>query len=287
MKQTYKTLLLAVLILAAIGGVLFFVKTRVAPPMAIEAVDQFCEVIEAHTDSLKNAPSCIAMRPVFVELNDKVKRFREEGLLESRDANNYELNVNAIYAEALSDYGYRLYNAPTWNGATIEQMLEWAEELKAEKLPGGASAVPAGFGAKATELRGIYNDYLGAKSIVSQTYYTTPADIQSKISRSRSYAQNKYLQNNTELAKALSELPARLAKAHYDFIDKQISDKLDRFRSYSENYYYDNLVADVDSKLAEYKNAQNYGNDHDAKAKELENRAVAAIDRASKYYSYQ
>lgn len=95
MKVTIKIIILIVAIALAIGGVMFYAKTQVAPPMATKAVNQYAKQIDNCCNAMANADQA-GMDSIMTDAQSKIRIYATEGKVEDEAAN--AATVGHLYA---------------------------------------------------------------------------------------------------------------------------------------------------------------------------------------------
>ena len=283
MKTPSKIILLVLFVIIAVGAVLVFVKTQVAPPGDIEFKDQYSAPLNADVDKIgaKSFPENYAE---FAKLNHKVNFMTQEKILTNDQADGLKMKMDTVYGNRMVQYAYRMFNSSVWPDDNIKRISKTISDLRGNKLHNGQSAITTDMDASFRNVENVLNDYRNALSIANNTSFKSVSDASSKISRANDYKNKQYLSNNSSLMSKLNAVPGKLAAAHYNYVAGQVK-KLAGYYNMSESYFYNTLAPQVDRAIDEYKNTGIYGGAKKS-AQSLVDQAQNYLSSAYNYYNY-
>lgn len=282
MKTSIKILLLVLFSIAAVAGVLVFIKTRVAPPSNISMENQYAIALKTSCDSFDSAGEFTQRRAEYIRLDDKLKRFLAENAIEPEMSDEYRKKIDETYGKSITDYGFGILKNSVWPEDKLNELLATLKALKADKLTTGESAVSEDFKASANKLTGILSDYHAALQLSRSTGFRGVSDASAKIAKARSYSSAPYLSNNTALTSALNALPGRIAQSHHSHVSGLVS-SLKGYAGVSSDYYMNTLIPRADNAINEYKNTKIYGSSKPGIG-DVESRAINYVNEAMDYY---
>ncbi len=282
MKTTIKILLLILFFIGAIAGVLVYAKTRVAPPSEIEQVDQYRIALEeasAVLDSINGYEDCKA---AYMNLDDKIRRFRAENVIDDSAADFFRVKTDTIYGNSIIGSFYTVLGRSEWPENVLNNMIMDLDALRADRLSTGETAVPAEFTREVDRLHSIMNNYQAALRLVQNTSFRGIRDATRRINLANNYKSAEFLRNNTSLVRELNELPARLAQAHYYYVSAKVNSLREYQGITKENY--DGIIVRVNGVIEEYKQTRIYGN-RKPNVSALDQQARGYIQSAMIYYT--
>ncbi len=290
MKTSIKILFLLLFSIGAIGGILIFAKTRVAPPIEIDSIDPYSTNLQSEVDRLDDVvkedsfvKDFARSQKEYIRLDDKIKRFYHEHAIDSETSDRYRKKIDATYGDCLTSYGFDLLQKSVWPKEDIDGLSRMLATLNADRLTTGEKVATVEFIASANKLNSIINDYRSALRLSRNVSFRGMENAKSKIVKAAFYRSSDYLKNNIELVDALDALAGRIAQSHYNYIRSRIS-SLGNFKKFESSYYNDILVPSIDKAIVEYKETTIYGNDKKPDISALESKAIYWIQLANNYY---
>lgn len=275
-QQKMKTRIkIAVLMLSTIGavtGVLATAKKIADPPTKFPVVDQYSKAIQADVRELDSASNFTQSRNLYVALDDKLKRFRIEDVIDNNAADTCLKEIDTSYGEQLKTYCYYILNNCIWTGSQLATIIGYADTLSADKLSDGEQAISDELAAYFDNLHNVQDNYKAALRASRNTAYVSISDAQSKIAKAREYQNMQYLKNNFSLVTALDAVPRKIAASHYYHVNAIVS-KLARYKSLSYNDY-----KDAEQKATKAINEYRYTYIYEGKEKSIK----PIIDRKDK-----
>lgn len=282
MKTFYKILLLILFSVGAVAGVLVFAKTQVAPPMSIDLVNQYNDNLESDCSSYSGMNDHQKSRREYLRLDDKLKRFSRESVIDPETADRYRRQIDETYGKDLCQFGYRFFQRTDWPDKDIRELTEMLLALRADKLSSGESAVNEEFIADSDKLNSIVSRYREARQLAHNTSFSSIDNAWNKLRQADDYASEEYLKNNHSLVADLNSMRGKLARSHYNYVASQIN-RLGGYTAMSEDSF-TSLLENVNRVINEYKGTNIYGNDKPSIA-DLETRKSNYVRNAASYYS--
>lgn len=284
MKTPIKIVLLVVFALIAVGGVLMFLKTRVAPPVASEDTDQFVSDLKVKVDSFSSIKDFEASKHPYAALSDRMRRFNTENYLNDKDYDKYAQKVDTLYGRRLSSYSFAILRQAQWPEDKLNASLANMNTLNNKKLLSGEPSLNSSLQGEFNSFKNIVAKYHQALAFSKSTGFTGVSSAAAKIKQAEAYKSDPYLCNNSSLVAALNDMPRRLADAHYSYVSGKVN-SLRNYSSYSEDYYFNTLLSTVQSAINEYKNTNIYGSNKKS-VSSLESTANNYAEQAANYYIY-
>lgn len=284
MKVTIKIFVLIVAISLAIGGVMVYAKTMVAPPLAIKPVDQFSKSMSDGLALFNNATTSAQEDSLFVALVEKTNFYVSEDKLTKENGNADMTRLSSKYVSLFLKRAMSAFARNTWYDADHSYMLRVTEELRLLKNFDNTQVLSKQSLDSLALVEKIISDYKQARAISRHTTYVGTTNAQATISRARQFAKNPYLAHCTDLMNALNGVRPAIAASHYNYLCEMV-EKLSQYRYFSQPYYDNILVPQVDAVVTEYDNKASvlYGSKRDLNA--LWNRARSYYSSASEYYN--
>lgn len=283
MKTTAKILILILSVICAIGGVMVYAKTKVAPPIVLSQINQYeQDVIKLIAEEL-SAENAKKEDEVFTKAVDRIQIFAKEGKMNTSEINESMDRFVGSYSPKFLKRCFVAFNQSEWKDETHRYILSQTSVLKSLTHSDGTSVLSKSTIDSLNLVSSIISDYRAAKQISRTSTFTGYDNASSSISKARSYANNPYLSNCRTLVNDLNQVKLRLAKSCYSQVVSKI-DELTRYRIYTRDYYDNTLVPEVDQVVTDYDNkaAAVFGTKENVTA--LWNRAKSHYSDAMSYY---
>ena len=283
MNTTAKILILILSVICAIGGVMVYAKTKVAPPIVLSQINQYeQDVIKLIAEEL-SAENAKKEDEVFTKAVDRIQIFAKEGKMNTSEINESMDRFVGSYSPKFLKRCFVAFNQSEWKDETHRYILSQTSVLKSLTHSDGTSVLSKSTIDSLNLVSSIISDYRAAKQISRTSTFTGYDNASSSISKARSYANNSYLSNCRTLVNDLNQVKLRLAKSCYSQVVSKI-DELTRYRIYTRDYYDNTLVPEVDQVVTDYDNkaAAVFGTKENVTA--LWNRAKSHYSDAMSYY---
>lgn len=283
MKTTVKILILLLAVTCAIGGVMVYAKTKVAPPVTISQTNQYKQ------DVIKLVKEEIASKDtkeedeIFAKAIDRIHIFAQEGKLSPSEADENMDRFVGSYSPRFLKRCFAAFSQSEWRDETHNYILSQSAVLKGLTHSDKSSVIQKSTLDSLNLAASIINDYRDARRISRVSTFTGYENARSSISKARTYANNQYLSNCRTLLNDLNTVKSRLAKSCYNQVVAKV-DELGNYHRYTKSYYDNTLVPQVDQVVTNYDNkaAAIFGSKENVNA--LWNRAKAHYNNAMEYY---
>lgn len=281
MKTSVKILLLILCSIGAVGGVLIYLKTRVAPPSNMELSDQYAANLKSSFAAFDAIDDFEDSRAEYIRMDDMLIRYLSENDIDAKLSDEYRTKIDETYGRNLISYGFGFFQNSVWPDNQLREMLSMIESLKSDVLSTGEYAVNDDFIASADQINDIVDDYWTALRLSKSTSFKNVDDALSKIERARDYMDVDFLKNNAALVSALEQLPERIAKSHLRYIENEVN-RLNNYENMTQNDFHE-LLNNVNSLIDEYNNTYIYG-DKKPSIDSLNAKTASILSEASAYY---
>lgn len=284
MKTSIKIFILLLAITCAIGGVMIYAKTKVAPPVSIKQLDQYSQDIYSMSEDLSKAGRPSSEDAIYFDAMNRIRIFSSEGKLSNVETDKLTGEIVNRYAPLFLSRCFDSFRRSNWEDSEHNYILSQIRKLQSIKQSDNSSALSKQYEDSLNMVSQIISDYRAARQVSHSTSFTGISNAQATISKARSYANHAYLSKCTTLVADLNNVPSKIAQSHYSYISEQV-EKLAMYHSYSQSDYENTLVPQVDAALTEYDNkaAALYGSKKNID--DLLNQAMSYYERAMIYYS--
>lgn len=281
MKLSIKIFLLLLFVVAAVGAVLIFVKTQVAPPGNVRYHDQYSGPLNETLASVgeKEFPD---NTDNFRKAYHKISFMNVEELLTDEQTDNLITRVDTIYGGSMVSYAYNIFNSPIWEEEKLGLVANTMDYLRADLLSDGGHAVTDAMDRKFSEVENIVSSYREALAFSRDKAYRGVNDASQRINKIDDYRNKPYLSNNVALMEALDKLPDAINASHYAYLESQIN-RLGGYKNYNQDTYNNSVQTSVLQAITDYDNASFYGSGKRSMSN-LYQRAVDLIAEAQTYY---
>lgn len=215
MKTFLKIILLVLFIVVAVGAVLIFVKTQLAPPRNIPFHDQYSAPLNASVDSVGQKPFPLC-KEAYAKAYHKVKFMNQEGLLSADQADELITKIDTAYGNRIAEYAYKIFNSSVWPEENLKTVLSAIAELRKDRLSNGDMAITHRLKDTFEQIDEIIDNYQTAWEFARSTGFRGLSDAQARLARISHYRELPYLSNNTALMTALKNMPQALSDSHYN-----------------------------------------------------------------------
>lgn len=284
MKVTAKIIILVLAISLAIGGVMVYARTKVAPPLATKPIDQFSKCLTDGIALLNNAETANQEDSLFAALTEKTRIYVSERKL-NKDNGNADMNqLCSKYVPLFLKRSMEKFSGSTWSDADHTYMLSVVNKLHTLKNFDNSQPLTKQSIDSLALVERIISNYRQARQICRHTTFTGTSNAQITISKARQFAKDPYLSHCNDLVNALNGVRPAIAASHYNHVCAMV-EKLSQYRYLSQSYYENTLVPQVDAAVTEYENKASalYGSKRDVNT--LWNRARSYYSNASEYYN--
>lgn len=281
MRTPTKIILLVLFVVIAVGAILIFVKTQVAPPGNVAFTDQFSAPLNQEVERIGTNPfpGC---RSDFEKASHKIAFMNAEKMLTPEQSDGIKMKINTTYGDKVVDYANGMFSSSNWPDDNIKLISSSITGLRQDRLHNGQSAITSELDGKFRQVEGVIGDYRTAMAFAKNSSFKSVADASSRINSIDIYRNKPYLSNNAALMTALNNLPANIANSHYNYVVAQIK-KLGGYNTMSETYFYDTLVPQVERSIDEYSATDIYGSKKSSDG--LYDLMQGFLDRAYNYYN--
>lgn len=284
MKVLVKIVILVLAITLAIGGIMIYAKTRVEPPVATKAIDQFSRNLEDCYKSLAKENVALEEDSIFSATMSKINIFVSESKMEPKDGDSNIDRLLAIYTPLFLKRSFGKFNLSTWNESDHKYMLNVVSKLKGIKHSDNSKALQKRTTDSLALIEVIISRYNHARAVSRLTGFAGISNAKATISKAKEFANDSYLKNCHDLVIALNNVKPSIARSHYHYISNMV-EKLTLYKKYDQYYYENSLVPQVDAAVTEYDNNASslYGSKQSVEP--LWSKARGYYETASKYYN--
>ena len=281
MKLSVKIIMLVLFVVIAIGGILIFIKTQLAPPGNIDFKDPYSNILNDDVTKVgqHDFPQC---QGDFAKAYHKIGFMNQEKLLDNEQADEMIMKIDTAYGNRIVKYAFRIFNSSSWSEENLKTATNAISRLRSDKLHSGQRAITNEMESSFRDVDRVISDYRAAVNFSKNTSFHSVEDASSRINNISTYREKPYLSNNSSLMAALNQMPEKIASSHYNYVSGQVS-RLGGYRGMSEDSY-DNLVDYVNGVIREYKNTDIYHGNKKSVAP-LESRAESLVSAAYDYFS--
>lgn len=283
MKTTFKILILIIAVTCAIGGVMIYAKTKVAPPVIVSQTNQYKQDVNQLVSEEKSSEDAKTEDEVFAKAIDRIRIFAQEGKMEASEADkSLDLFVGS-YSPRFLKRCFAAFSQSEWKDETHNYILSQSALIKGLTHSDKTSVIQKSTIDSLNLAASIISDYQDARRVSRVSTFTGYDNARLSISKARTYANNPYLSNCRTLLNDLNTVKSRLAKSCYNQVVAKV-DELGNYRRYTKSYYDNTLVPQVDQVVTNYDNkaAAIFGSKENVNA--LWNRAKAHYNNAMEFF---
>ncbi len=226
---------------------MMFAKTRVEPPIAIGAVDQYAEAILESVSQFAKLDSDNESEyddKLYALTKLKIDVFLYENRITTQTGDDSIDKLFAAYVPRFLKRSFDAFKQRTWRSDDHKYMLSVAAKLKKVKHSDNTMALTQKDQESINLMEDIISDYNDAWRISSQVVFSGVENAKKVIQEASAYTSDEYLKNCAELVSALNRVKPAIAQSHYEYVQEQV-DRLKEYKFFGEDYYKKRLVPEV------------------------------------------
>lgn len=283
MKTTIKIIILLLAVTCAIGGVMIYAKTKVAPPVIVNQTNQYKQDVNKLVSEENAAVDAKLQDEVLEKSIDRILLFAQEGKLDASETDKCLDQFVGSYTPKFLSRCFSAFSQPVWRDETHNYILSQSARLKALYHSDRTPVVLESTIDSLNKVASIIYNYRDARRLSRVSTFSGYDNARSSISKAHKYVNDPYLSNCHSLRNDLNAVKPRLAKSCYNQILAKV-DELENYRYYNKSYYDNTLVPQVEQVIVNYDNkaADIFGSKENVNA--LWNRAKAYYNDAMEYY---
>lgn len=287
-RSFIKSLILAVAIAMAVGGVLFFIQTVVSPPDNIKTEDVYTADIKKISNSYN--PDTLDLREaekMFDVVVDRAILYKTDFLIDQKLCDNVISSSAEKFSANFIKWSMLKFNQPVWNHSDHERMTRIIHKLRNVKVDlGSKKALESKTLASLTKIESIISEYGKAWKVTEQTSFVpwNYDDARLKRANAELQANKEYLKNCVALVNSLKSVGEKLEKSCYYQLVSRVN-KLRNLYSFSSKEAYDNESSRVYDLIREFEKTAAFGVSTSAHAKNLK-KMQDSYDRISENYDW-
>lgn len=256
MRNTIKTFILLMAVIAAISGVLVYANTRVVLPKIPDAINQYKYDLSESVSFLSEKNEQEKTDLMFTIVKDRIEVFEMEGKITIKEKDESLNEFISFYTPLFINQSLSKFNRSDWSVNNHSKMLSRINELKAIKLSNNQRVVNSSQIVSFNLISKVINDYNHAVIIAKNTSYTTAVNAQLIINEAVKYAADQYLSNNTDLRNSLKSVSRKIGESHLNQLNNRIN-QLGNYRNFNQTHYLNTLVPSFDRLFKDYKENAN------------------------------
>lgn len=283
-----KSLILALAIAIAVGGVLFFIQTVVSPPEDIKAEDMHTSDIQQFSNSYN--PDTLGLNDaekMFDVIIDRATLYKEDGFIDQKVCDNAIAQSTVRFSSSFVKWAMSKFNQSTWNSSDHVSMKRIINKLRNITIAEGSKkALDSNMLGSLTKIENIISEYGAAWSATRQTSFVpwNYDDAQSKRTNAENYAKKEYLRNCVSLVNSLNSVGEKLENSCYYHLTQSVNKLQYRF-SFSSKEAYDNESSRIYDLIQTYEKTNAFGVSTAAHAKVLKD-LQDTYDRAAEDHDW-
>lgn len=284
MKTTVKIAIIVFSIIAAIGFVMVYARTKVEPPSQLKQILQYQEDIVDLSKEIAIVNSADSEDELLNKGLIQIHVFVKESKMQTDEADSCMDLVLRNYSACFLRRCYASFNTTDWSSFDHDYMLSQADGLIGLTHFDNTLAFRLCTIDSLKLVINVINDYRDAQRISMSSFFNGYRNAGYLISKAEEYSNAKYLSNITSLVFNLKSLKNRLASSCYNYAVTEL-EKLEDYWSYSKGYYFETLVPHVNQVLKDYDDnaASVFGSKQDIS--HLWSRARDSYRQANNYYN--
>ena len=252
MKTALKVILLFAVIAVVAGSMLYYAKTRLEPPMPIDAGNPHANKAWAYVESVGESRNKTTLNQRFFSTRQLVGFLHDNQLVETEEADRLMVALMERYAPTYADYCLDHLANTSWGDADMKEFAQQVKVAKSVKTSDGQPAFKQADDAeeRLEQLSQVVATYDSAVVLAKGKIYQSWPNTKRRMARAKRFLNNKYLAGNEQLVEDLDSFRIRVLAAHYGYLENQVG-LLDYYGSMNR-YEYDSLYDKVKQEVAIY-----------------------------------
>lgn len=250
MNRFFKIVMLVAAIVLAVGGVMVYYKTKVSPPRKIAFDNPHFLSDQNDLPKVFLAESAYELDTIYVKLTHGLDFQLANSFLSPQERDGLLVSFVHRYVSAYVDYCNAQFENSVWNERDLKAMQKRISELQALRLTDGCAVAQGGTKDSLSEVSRVITNYYGAKKVASSTRFRSLKSAKETIRLAKKYASMDPIRNCKDLVKRLNEVPSRIGRSHYSYLEKRV-ESLKNYLDYSYDDYQD-LVTSISEEIKKY-----------------------------------
>ena len=269
-----KSLILALAIAIAIGGVLFFIQTVVSPPEDVKSEEMHTSDIQQFLKSYN--PDSLELgeaEKMFDVIIDRANLYKDDGFIEQKVCDDVIAQSSEKFSASFVKWAKSKFNQSIWYNNDHVSMKRIINKLRNITVAQDSKkALESNTLASLTTIENIINEYGMAWNATKQTTFVpwNYEDAQSKRTNAEKYAKKEYLRNCVNLVNSLNSVGEKLESSCYYQLTQNVNKLQYRF-SFSSKEAYDNESSRVFDLIQTFEKTNAFGVSTSAHADVLKN----------------
>lgn len=283
-----KSLILALAIAFAVGGVLFFIQTVVSPPGVVKAEDVFTSDIQQFSSSYNpDSLNLSEAEKMFDVIIDRTAIYKEDDFIEQSVYDDVITQSSEKFSATFVNWATHKFDLPSWNSYDHVSMKRIISKLRNITVAQGSKkALSSDQLESLTKIENTINDYNLALAAAKQTSFIpwNFNDARNKRTNAEGYAKKKYLKNCLNLVNSLNSVGGKLENSCYNQLHRTV-ETFKYLYNYKNRQAYEFESNRINGLINEFEKTDAFGVSTSAHAKALKN-LKASYDRASENHSW-
>lgn len=236
---TLKISLIVLAVLAAVAGVLFFMKSRVQPPRKIELVNQYDNNLQQLIAQLSSVEEA-QLEQEYQLLRERIQLMKEEEMITADDYSNRWMEFLNQYVPRFSAWCENRFLKHVWPKEDLQFMRDRIAELQPDNL-----IINDDNQQKINVVKSVLSDYDKVWKL-RDVRITCCDDSRKNLDEAKQYKQHRYLSYCDTVMDFLNQLPDIYKAKHHTHINTLLIslnfssysvDKIQKWGGYYQNAY--------------------------------------------------
>lgn len=282
-----KSVILAVALAAAIGGVLFFVKTVVSPPEDVKKENVHEPNLAKDASSFNpDTLSLVNAEKEYNRIIDKANVYYGDSLIAEKPFDDAISTTTEKFATTFVKWCSSQFSQSQWSQGDLQTMTRLIGLLRQVTIDkGNKKALQPSTSSKLTEIESVIQQYHAAWNIARRTRFVSYESARQTVVEARRYTNAPYLQNCTSLCNALSEIGSKLERSRYWQLHARVN-RLGNLYNFSSKDAYDSESTAIYDLIKEFKESNAFGVSTASDAETLGN-MQDSYDKNANVYNWQ
>ena len=247
--QMKKIILLSSVIVLVLGGLLYFVKTRLDPPVGIMPERQFLAEAQACVDNINPRASEETLCQQYFKAAHLIEFMAKNDMLKGNDADDLKRKLADKYVKAWSQKCFEKFKLPRWDDDYIKEVQKRVAFTKKLSFSDGSRVIDKGSDNNdlLDSIFAVTKSYENAWKFTENCVFSNMASSRKTMAKANAYKNHYFLRFNVELCDSLKAMGQKLDNAHYKRLEQRVENLYYLGERTEEEYNktYDNVISDI------------------------------------------
>ena len=225
MKTSLKVILLLLAVVAVVGSLLFFAKSKLDPPRAFSHEGEQASRVRQLISGVRQGLDADTLDQRWFAANHLIGFLDDNQLLRPGESDTLKMMLMEQYVPAFVRKCELKFGWSIWEDSDLKRMRQRIGLLRRQQNSKGKPVVGlvTSLGGQLDRIEGVLDRYDRACLLAEGSGYKSLADSRQRIREARQYQADPYLRKNTRLMHELDSVAVRLQRSHYSYLERSVA----------------------------------------------------------------